>query len=170
METITWKNSNASGKQYDVEIGNQLYGTLSIRNLLRVFALFQQADTKIKFEQQGRAVALSKNDKPIGRMASKLLSPISIQLSSGRTFQLSSNLFGGNLKWLDQQDQSVVEYSFARLNSMRKGNIQVIGPIESDEKDVLVIGGLIAGWISFYRLILMLPSLGIIGFLVSRFT
>ncbi|MBY0433090.1 MAG: hypothetical protein K2U26_03170, partial [Cyclobacteriaceae bacterium] len=62
------------------------------------------------------------------------------------------------------------EYSFARLNSMRKGTIQVIGPIESDEKDVLVIGGLIAGWISFYRLILMLPSLGIIGFLVSRFT
>jgi hypothetical protein len=171
METITWKNSSLSGNTFDFEIGNQLLGTLTLMSPLSSNASFDNEKEQIRFKRIGfwdNKVILKKNDEFAGEIGNRLIGKTFLKLKNGRIFKLSSNIVGRNLKWIDSKGIAVVEYSFATLKSMRKGFITTSDSIDSEEKDILISSGLIAGWFNAYRLTFGLMLMGLILYLIPR--
>lgn len=171
METITWKNSNLSGTTFDFEIGNQLLGTLTLLSPLSSNASFDSEKEHIRFKRVGfwdNRVLLKKNNEFVGEIGNRLVGQTFLNLKSGKTYKLSSNLIGRNLKWIDSKGVAVVEYSFATLKSMRKGFITTSDSINTDEKDILISSGLIAGWFNAYRLTIGLMFIGLMFYLIQK--
>ncbi|UXE67199.1 MAG: hypothetical protein KA713_09260 [Chryseotalea sp. WA131a] len=171
METITWKNSDLKGNTFDFEIGNQLLGTLTLLSPLSSNASFDSEKEQIRFSRVGfwdNKVILKRNNEFVGEIGNRLVGQTFLKLKSGKTYKLSSNLIGRNLKWIDSQGVPVVEYSFATLKSMRKGFIVTSNAIDADEKDILISSGLIAGWFNAYRLTIGLLFVALILNLIPR--
>ncbi len=171
METITWKNSNLSGNTLDFEIGNQSLGTLTLLNPLSSNASFDSEKEQISFKRVDfldNKVILKKNNEFVGEIGNRLLGRTFLKLKSGKTYKLSSNLVGRNLKWNDSNGIAVVEYSFATLKSMRKGFITTSDSIDTTEKDILINSGLIAGWFNAYRLTFGFLVVGLILYLLPK--
>ena len=171
METITWKNTDMSGNKFDIELGNQLLGTLTLLSPLSSNANFDSKNDRIRFQRVGfldNKVILKRNDLFLGEIGNRLLGRTFLKLKCGKIFRLSSNIIGRNLKWVDQNDVPVVEYSFATLRSMRRGFIKTSDSIDADEKDILISSGLAAGWFNAYRWTFGLLLVGLILNLIAR--
>ena len=171
METITWKNSDFSGNKFDFEVGDIAFGTLTLLWPFSSNASFDSKRDQIRFKRVGiwdNRVILKRNDKFVGEIGNRLLGRTFLKLKNGKTYKLSSNLIGRNLKWLDPNGIAVVEYSFATLKSMRKGFITTSDSIETADKDILISSGLIAGWFNAYRLTTLLMFIGLLFLLAAK--
>jgi hypothetical protein len=155
MTTITWKNSDTKGKRIVFEIGNQVLGTLTLLNELSLNAKFNAANEKFQFKQPSfldNKINLMKNNLFIGQIKIKLFSKSCLNLKSGKTYFLSSNGIGRNLKWIDSDGVSIVEYSMATLKSKGKGSIKIKNLLTKEDQELLISAGLIAGRLKGYRL------------------
>jgi hypothetical protein len=162
METITWKNSDLSGRNFDFEAGNNIIGKLTRLSELSCNATYVTDKDKIQFQRVGfldNKILIKKNGVYIGEIGNRLIGQTSLKLKSGQVFRLASNLVGRNLKWVDSNGLPIVEYSFATLKTMRKGSIKTSDSISIDVKEVLLSSGLIAGWFNAQRL----PTLFLFG-------
>ncbi len=171
METITWKNSDLSGVRFDFENNNQTFGTLTLMSELSSNANFTTDNYRLQFKRVGfwdNKVLIRKNDELIGEIGNRLVGRTFLKFKTGRTFRLSSNVIGRNLKWLGSKGQPIVEYTMATLNSMRKGFIKVNDNLSKEEREVLLSAGLIAGRFNMYRLTFGLLLLGFILYLTSK--
>jgi hypothetical protein len=155
METITWKNSDLTGRLFEFAIGNNIMGTLTRASQLSPNATFVTETDRIQFQRVEfleNRIVIKKNGVFIGEIGYRLFGRTLLKLKSGQIFKLTSNLMGRNLKWVDSNGVPVVEYSFATLKTMRKGSIQTSDSINRDEEGILVSSGLIAGWSNVQRL------------------
>jgi hypothetical protein len=166
METITWKNSDLSGRNFDFEAGNTIVGKLTRLSELSSNATYVTDKDEIQFQRVGfldNKILIKKNGVYIGEIGNRLIGQTSLKLKSGQVFRLASNLVGRNLKWVDSNGLPIVEYSFATLKTMRKGSVKTSDSISIDAKEVLLSSGLIAGWFNAQRL----PTLFLFGCLFS---
>ena len=171
METITWKNSDLSGRTFELEIGNQLLGTLTRMSELSSNANYVTDKDRIQFQRVGflqNKVLLKRNGELIGEIGNRLIGQTFLKLKNGNTYWLSSNLIGRNLKWIDASGKPVVEYAFATLTSMRKGSIKTGDAIDKNEKDILISAGLIAGWFNVYRLSIKFLYMAFVFYLIVK--
>jgi hypothetical protein len=171
METITWKNSDLSGKRFDFETNTELLGTLTVLSELSSNALFTTDNDRLQFSRVGfldNKVLIKKNGQLIGEIKNRLLGQTYIELKNGNKFRLSSNLFGRNLKWLGAKGEPIIEYKMATMNSMRKGFIKVGDSSTNDDKEILLSAGLIAGRFNAYRLTFGIMTLGLLLYAASK--
>jgi hypothetical protein len=171
METITWKNSDLSGKRFDFETNKESMGTLTVLSELSSNAFFTTDNDRLQFSRVGfwdNKVLIKKNGHFIGEIKNRLLGQTYIQLKSGNKFRLSSNLIGRNLKWLGANGETIVEYKMATLNSMRKGFINVGDSLTKDDKEILLSAGLIAGRFNSYRLTFGIMAIGFLLYATSK--
>jgi hypothetical protein len=171
METITWKNSDLSGKRFDFETNTESLGTLTVLSELSSNALFTTDNDRIQFGRIGfwyNKVLIKKNGQLIGEIKNRLLGQTFIELNSGNKFRLSSNLFGRNLKLLGVKGEPIVEYKMATLSSMRKGFIKVGDSLTKDDKEILLSAGLIAGRFNTYRLTFGIMVFGFLLYATSK--
>jgi hypothetical protein len=146
METITWKNSDLSGKRFDFETNTELLGTLTVLSELSSNALFTTDNDRLQFSRVGfldNKVLIKKNGQLIGEIKNRLLGQTYIELKNGNKFRLSSNLFGRNLKWLGASSTN-------------------------DDKEILLSAGLIAGRFNAYRLTFGIMTLGLLLYAASK--
>ena len=171
METITWKNSDLSGKRFDFETNTESMGTLTVLSELSSNAFFTTDNDRLQFIRVGlwaNKVLIKKNGHLIGEIKNRLLGQTYIELKNGNKFRLSSNLLGRNLKWLGIKGEAIVEYKMATLNSMRKGFIKVADSLTKDDKEILLSAGLIAGRFNAYRLTFGIMVLGFLLYATSK--
>ena len=171
METITWKNSDLSGVRFDFENNNQTFGILTLNSEMSSNANFTTDNDRLQFKRVGfwdNKILIRKNDKLIGEIGNRLIGRTFLKFKTGRTFKLSSNIMGRNLKWLSSEGQPIVEYTMATLNSTRKGFIKVNDNLPHDEKEVLLSAGLIAGRFNTYRLTFGLFFLAFLFYMISK--
>jgi hypothetical protein len=155
MNIVTWKNSDMSGRRFDFEIGNEIFGRLTRFSELSSNANFVTDKGIIQFQRIGildNKVILKKNGEFIGEIGNRIVGQTFLKLKSGQVFILTSNLIGRNLKWTDSNGLPIVEYSFATLSTMRTGSIKTSELINDDERGILISSGLIAGWFNVQRL------------------
>ncbi len=155
MSTITWKNADLSGQTYYFEIENEKIGTLILQSELSSHAHFITSHGSLRFKRVGfleNKVILTKNEEVIGEIGNRLFGQTFLKLKKGNTFRLSSNLLGRNLKWIDTEGHTVMQYSFATLNSRGKGSISTDPSLTLSEKEILMSSGLVAGKFNAYRL------------------
>jgi len=171
MESITWKNVDTSGRKFELEQGNHSVGTLTLLSSLSSNGTFRTPEDSVKFSHLGfwhNKLQLRRKDEVVGEIRNRLVGQTYLKLKSGKTFWLTSNLIGRNLKWLDSRGVPVVEYSMATLKSMRKGSIQASESLDKGETEILVSGGLVAGKFNVYRLgIMVLGIAALIRIVVS---
>jgi hypothetical protein len=171
METITWKNSDLSGKRFDFETNTESLGTLTVLSELSSNALFTTDNDRLQFSRigfWGNKVLIKKNGQLIGEIKNRLLGQTFIELNNGNKFRLSSNLFGRNLKLLGVKGEPIVEYKMATLSSMRKGFIKVGDSLTKDDKEILLSAGLIAGRFKTYRLTFGIMVFGFLLYATSK--
>lgn len=134
-------------------------------------ASFDSEKEQIRFKRVGfwdNKVILKKNNEFVGEIGNRLVGQTFLKLKSGKTYKLSSNLVGRNLKWTDSNGIAIVEYSFATLKSMRRGFITTSDSIDTAEKDILISSGLIAGWFNAYRWTVGLMFIGLLFYLIQK--
>ncbi len=171
METITWKNSDLTGKRFDFESSTQPIGTLTVSNELGADALFTTDNDRLQFSRAGfwdNKILIKKNGQLIGEIKNQLFGATHLKLKSGTTFRLSSNLIGRNLKWLSAKGHPTVEYKMATLTSMGKGFIKVDDSLSSNDKEILLSAGLIAGRFNAYRLLFGLLGVAALLYLLGK--
>ena len=171
METITWKNSDLSGKRFDFATNTELLGTLTVLSELSSNALFTTDNDRLQYNRIGfwdNKILIKKNGQMIGEIKNRLLGQTYIELKNGNKFRLSSNLFGRNLKLLGVKGEPIVEYKMATLSSMRKGFIKVDDTLTQDDKEILLSAGLIAGRFNTYRLTFGIMILGFLLYATSK--
>ena len=166
METLTWENSDLSGRRFVFEKDNLSAGTFTVLSEISSTARFYSGDDQITYYKNNfweDTVFVKKNNQLIATITRQLFGRIYLNHNREKTFQLSFNFFGRNLKWLNQDGKPVVAYQMATLKSMRKGFVQIDASLSKDEKNVLLSAGLIANRLNTSRLIV---SAGIIGWFV----
>ncbi len=171
METITWKNSDLSGKRFDFETNTKLLGTLTVLSELSSKAHFTTDNDQLQFNRVGfldNKVLIKKNGQLIAEIKNPLLGQTYIELKNGNKFRLLSNLVGRNLKWRGANGEPIIEYKMATLNSMRKGFIKVGDSLTNDDKEILLSAGLIAGRFNAYRLTFGIMTLGLLLYTASK--
>ncbi|MBX2963535.1 MAG: hypothetical protein KF687_13565 [Cyclobacteriaceae bacterium] len=174
MHIITWKNSDLSGRAWDFEANSNLLGKLEILSSIGFNANFKSDNSLFEFRRAGfwgNKILIIKDGVDVGEIQSNFFGSTLIQVDSGQTFRLSSNLFGRNLKCIDTKGKSVVEYKMATLASMRRGSIQMAKTLSIDEMEILLSAGLIAGHFKTWRFIFLVISiastLSVISYLVK---
>jgi hypothetical protein len=171
METVTWKNSDLSGVRFDFESNDQAFGTLTLLSELSSNANFTTDNDRLQFKRVGfrdNRVQIKRNNELIAEIKNRLLGQTYLQLKNGRTFRLSSNLVGRNLKWLDTNGQPIVEYKMATMNSMRKGSILINNSLTKEEKKILPSAGLVAGRFNTYRLTFGIMMIVFLIYLIAK--
>jgi hypothetical protein len=155
MNTITWRNADTSGRRYLFEVGEQRIGTLILSTGLSSNADYATPHGNLLFKRAGffdNRILLFKKGEVIGEIHNSIIGKRYLQFTSGTSYTLLSNLFGRNIKWIDSNNNAVVEYEFATLKSMGKGSIQTTESISVNDKEVLASSGLVVGKVNTYRL------------------
>lgn len=171
METVTWKNSDLSGVRFDFENNDQTFGTLTLLSELSSNANFTTDNDRLQFQRVGfrdNKVQIKRNNELIGEIKNRIFGRTYLQLKTGRTFKLSSNLVGRNLKWLDTNGQPIVEYKMATMSSMRKGSIIISDSLTKEEKEILPSAGIVAGRFNMYRLTFGIMTIMFLIYLVGK--
>ena len=171
METVTWKNLDLSGVRFDFENNDQTFGTLTLLNELSSNANFTTDNDRLQFQRVGswdNKVQIKRNNKLIGEIKNRLLGQTYLELKTGRTCKLSSNIIGRNLKWLDANGKPIVEYKMATLTSMRKGFIKIDDSLTKEEKEILSSAGLVAGRFNTYRLTFGIMMIGFLFYMMDK--
>lgn len=166
METLIWENSDLSGRRFEFAKDNLSAGSFIILSEISSTARFNSGGDQITYYKNNfweDTVFIKKNNQLIGTITRQLFGRIYLNLNRERIFQLSTNFFGRNLKWLNQDGKPVVAYQMATLKSMRKGFVYMDDSLSKDEKEVLLSAGLIASRLKTVRLIV---SSVIIGWVV----
>ncbi|MBX2946189.1 MAG: hypothetical protein KF725_10170 [Cyclobacteriaceae bacterium] len=147
METITWKNADLSGLVWELEANGNVYGKLKFFGGVGFGANFSTGKKQFQFKKigfWGKKILITKNGSYVGDIISNPLGHTYVKLDSGKTFKVTSNLLGKNLRCIDLKGKSVVHYKVATLTSMRKGQIEIADSLTHDEKEILLSIGLIA--------------------------
>lgn len=172
METITWKNSDLSGLNWEFENNSFRIGKMMILSGLGFNAKFITDKSIFHFKRVGfwdDKILIIKDRKYVGEIENKILGTTHIKLDTGQIFKVSSNLFNRNLKCVNLKGQTIIKYKMATLSSMRKGYIEISKSLTDDEREILSASGLIAGHFKTWRLIFFIMLIGLIFYLTSKF-
>ncbi len=144
--TLQWKSINFwSGRKFAFWFNNIIVGQLTFNSLWNYSAIYAYQDTFLKFSEAGlwkQKIVIQQEGKVIALIEKEFFGDYILQVRSGERFKLVSNIFGRNMKWIDEKGLSVVKYTQASFTSMGKGTISFDNTLPEEFQTILASSGL----------------------------
>ncbi len=143
--TFDWTVKDWSAKTFLISLNRQTVGTLLFNDLWTFNASYETDNATINFKETGyfkESIEIRKQDRPIGKIDYKVFGRKCLSLNSGQTFNLSTNFWGRNLKWINEKGENVLELKQPTLKDLGRGTILTDTDLDKELNDLLISSGL----------------------------
>lgn len=165
MNTIQWKNLDFwKTRRFAFWLNNKVVGELNFTSFWNHSAIYSYQNTSLKFSETGlwkQKIAVQQNNTVIALIEKEFFGDYILQMRSGHRFKLVSNIFGKNVRWINQKGEVVMKYYQApTISSMGKGSIHFDTSLNDLAQNILTSSGI------FTRLLLAKRTFYVIVFML----
>jgi len=158
--TFDWIVRDWSAKTFLICFNRQTVGKLLFNDLWTFNASYVTDNETINFIETGyfrEAIEIRKQNRLIGKIDYKVFGRKCLKLNSGQTFNLSTNFWGRNLKWINEKGENVIDLKQPTLKDLGRGTILSDKDLDKELNDLLISSGLYISNLTSKKMARFLP-------------
>jgi len=164
MEKLTfdWTLKDLTARNFLIAFNKEPVGQLSFNDMWTFNASYETGSSAIRFVETGffrQRVSVKSQQREIGKLDLNVFGTTTLQLEGGKIFTLTTNFFGRNMKWKNDQGDIVVELNQPTLRDLGRGTILTDAKLDKEVTDLLSASGLYISNLTSKRIARFIPIL-----------